>query len=101
VWPGEFNLLCRPSSRIKTCPHGLLVLRGMMRPSLLELCNVIVQSPIQIASNNSLKTASVEWTKHLGRLFGLGPPSELGLLINWRSEERRVGIECRIGTPKI
>jgi hypothetical protein len=54
-------------SRRMTYPHGFLVLRRPVRPSLLEVCNVEVQDPIQKASHHSQKASSVEWTKHSGR----------------------------------
>jgi hypothetical protein len=53
-----------------------------MWPSPLEVCNVAAQSLIEMACHHLLKALSVEWTNDPGRLFGLGPPSELRLFIN-------------------
>jgi hypothetical protein len=49
---------------------------------VLEICHVIALSIVKMACDDRLKAPSVEGTKHLGRLFGLGPPSELRLFIN-------------------
>ena len=73
---------CTGKCRIEASPHGFLILCRTVRPSFLEVYDGEAPSPIEKARHHSLKASPEERTKHLGRLFGVGLPSEFRLFVH-------------------